>query len=134
MRLESTGSQVNSICDGRRPLSSLNNATYNFRTAPQHRARNPAGPSASPAGRTSSSVDEDAERSLWLQVASFAELENLTRENRDALEEIRQLVEHSTTGGASSGTGSAKTDTLRELDRLMAVAKDLDEMMVRAAL
>lgn len=97
-------------------------------------SREPAGSNAASAGGTSSPEEEDAERSLRVQVASFTELENLTRENREALEGIRRLIGKQTTGSSSSGTEFASEDKLRELERLIAMAKVLDEMAVSAIL
>ncbi len=92
-----------------------------------------AGSNVAPAGSTSS-PEEDIERSLRVQVASFAELQNVTRENREALEGIRRLIGTPTAGSTSSGNEFANEDKLRELDRLMAMAKVLDEMAVSTTL
>ena len=80
------------------------------------------------------SPEEDAEHSLRVQAASFAELESLTRENREALEGVRRLIGTPTGGSSSSGIDLANEDKLRELDRLIAMAKVLDEMTVSATL
>jgi len=63
----------------------------------------------------------------------FAELEKLTRENREALEGIRQLVGKPTAGGSCPGTGFANEDKMRELGRLVVMANALEEMTVSAA-
>lgn len=93
----------------------------------------PAESDAAPDGDTLSPEEGDAERSLQAQVASFTELEKLTRENREALEGIRRLVGKPAAGGSSPRTDFTNEDKMRELDRLVAMAKALGEMTVSAA-
>ena len=92
----------------------------------------PAESDAAPDGDTLSPEEGDAERSLQAQVASFTDLEKLTRENREALEGIRRLVAKPAAGG-SPRTDLTNEDKMRELDRLVAMAKALGEMTVSAA-
>lgn len=68
-----------------------------------------------------------------MQVASFADLDELTRENREALEEVKRLIGQP----AAADTLCSGTDLiykLGELDRLIAMAKTLGEMTVSASL
>jgi len=102
--------------------------------APPAEGVEPAKSDVAPAGSTSSPEEENSECSLQVQVASFAELTNLTRENREALEGIRRLVGKTTAGSSSSGTEVANEDKLRELERLIAMAKVLEEMAVSAGI
>ena len=94
----------------------------------------PATSDVAPVGGACSPEEEDSERSLRVQVASFGELENLTRENPEALERLVHLVGKPNAGGFSLGTEFENEEKLRELDRLVAMAKVLDEMTVSATL
>lgn len=77
-------------------------------------------------------VDED--EALRAKVSSLPGLDKLTRESREALGKVRRLVELvPVAGGHSPGSGAGDDmDKLRELDRLVTLANDLDEMVVGA--
>lgn len=90
--------------------------------------------SAAAAGRSSLSEGGDAEYTFRVQVASFAELEELTRENYEALNEVKHLLQETAAGSFSPGPELPDTEKLRELDRLVALAKALGEVAVRATI
>ena len=92
----------------------------------------PAGSNAAPAGYTSSPDEEQAELSLRAQVASFAGLDNLTRDNRKALQGVRRLIGNSAAGSSSSRSAFDDTTKLQELERLLTMASALGEVAVRA--
>ena len=74
-------------------------------------------------------------RVLGEQVASFSDLHQLTTQNREALEEVKLLLEkNAAAGSSSSGTELADTAKLQELDNFIAMAKTLDEMTVSFSL
>lgn len=66
------------------------------------------------------------------QVASFASLEELTANNREALAEVKLLIEASPTGRVTPSTKFSDTDKLMELDRLAEMAQALGEVAVSA--
>ncbi|CAM9962669.1 unnamed protein product [Ectocarpus sp. 4 AP-2014] len=78
--------------------------------------------------RNSSSDGEDAENLFQAQVASFAELDEITRNNHKTLKEVKRLLESTATGSGPTGADLTRTDKLQELDRLVAMAKDLGEV------
>ncbi|CAM9763764.1 unnamed protein product [Ectocarpus sp. 13 AM-2016] len=98
--------------------------------AEEHARLERGGTNAAPDGRSSSSGNRDAEHVFRVQVASFAELDSLTRENHETLEEVKRLI-RKPANSCPRGTESTDTDKLRELDRLVAMAKALDEMASR---
>lgn len=74
-------------------------------------------------------------RVLGEQIASFSDLHELTRHNRETLEEVKLLVgKNAAAGSSSSGTELADTAKLGELDEFIAMAKTLDEMTVSFSL
>ncbi|CAM9616074.1 unnamed protein product [Ectocarpus sp. 6 AP-2014] len=88
------------------------------------------GTDASPVGHTSSSGDGGSEHLFRVQVASFADLDEFTRDNRETLGEVKRLLGQP----ASADTLSSGTDLiykLGELDRLIAMAKTLGELAWR---
>ncbi|CAM9229427.1 unnamed protein product [Pylaiella littoralis] len=66
-----------------------------------------------------------------VQVASFAELDELTRENLETLQEIKQLLEKPAAGIVPSGTELTDADKLQELDKLVTMAKTLGDVASR---
>lgn len=97
-------------------------------------ALDPGGGNAVPGEQLSSSGVEDAGHVFRVQVASFAELHELTRDNHNTLEEMKNLVGNPVPGtsavGFPNGAEFIDTDKLRELDQLVAMAKALGEMAV----
>ncbi|CAM9500905.1 unnamed protein product, partial [Ectocarpus fasciculatus] len=81
-----------------------------------------------PSLRNSSSEGGDAEHLFRAQVASFAELDEITRGNHETLKEVKRLLESTASGGGPTGAELTRTDKLQELDRLVAMAKDLGEV------
>eukprot|EP00752_Nemacystus_decipiens_P007102 g6364.t1 len=84
---------------------------------------------AAPVGH-SSSRGGGSENLFRVQVASFADLDELTRENRETLEEVKSLV------GQTAATDTLPSDTeltckLEELDSLIGMAKTLGVMATR---
>ena len=79
-----------------------------------------------------------AEQVFRVQVASFEELHELTRENRETLGEMAGLLGSSVPGASSvdfpNSMEVVDADKLRELDKLVAMAKALGEMTVSATL
>ena len=66
-------------------------------------------------------------------MASFAHLDELTREKREALEEMKHLLGTPAAAGSfPSGTELADVDKLGELDSLVKMAKTLGEVAVSA--
>lgn len=103
------------------------------RSSPTTQGGEARGSNAAPIGGTSFSQEgEDAEHLLRAQVASFASLEELTRNNGESLEEVKLLIETSPTGSFTYGAKFSDTDKLRELDRLAEMAKALCEVAVSA--
>lgn len=93
----------------------------------------PGGGDAAPVGRDSSSGVGGSEHLFRVQVASFADLDELTREGRKTLEEVKGLlVRPAAAGGFPSGT--ELSDKLHELNSLVAMAKSLGEMTVSPSL
>lgn len=88
---------------------------------------------ATPAGRFTSSVEEDAEHLFRVQVAPLAELNQLTKDNYAALEDVRRLLEKPAGGILLHNDVLTDAEKLRELDRLVAMAKTLGEVAVSAA-
>ncbi|CAM9995974.1 unnamed protein product [Ectocarpus sp. 12 AP-2014] len=78
--------------------------------------------------RNSSSGGGDAENLFRAQVASFAELDEITRDNHKTLKEVKRLLESTANGSGPTGADLTHTDKLQELDRLVAMAKDLGEV------
>ncbi|CAM9295990.1 unnamed protein product [Ectocarpus sp. 6 AP-2014] len=78
--------------------------------------------------RNSSSDGGDAENLFRAQVASFAELDDITRDNHKTLKEVKRLLESTATGSGPTGADLTRTDKLQELDRLVAMAKDLGDV------
>ncbi|CAB1108831.1 unnamed protein product [Ectocarpus sp. CCAP 1310/34] len=68
------------------------------------------------------------------QVSSFSALSTLCGGSRSSLEQVRQLVEALGINRSSPGTGLGETATLGELNRLVAMAEDLDDIVVSVAL
>lgn len=101
-------------------------------------ALDPGGGNAAPAEQISSSRVDDAEQDFRVQVASFAELHDLTRDNRDALEELKGLlgspVPATSSVGFPNGAERIDADKLRELDQLVIMAKALGEMVASETL
>lgn len=87
-----------------------------------------------PAGHISFSGAADADQVLREQLASFGELRELCRESHQSLEEVKQLLGKHSAGEPSPGDELTNETKLRELDRLLAMAKSLEEMAVRATL
>lgn len=90
---------------------------------------------AGAAGLRSSSAEEErdaSEHSFRAQVASFVALDELTRENHEALKGLKRLLQSSAAGGRfpPAVADPPDADKLRELDRLVALAKALDEVAV----
>ncbi|CAM9872428.1 unnamed protein product, partial [Ectocarpus sp. 4 AP-2014] len=98
--------------------------------AEEHARSERGGTNVAPDERNSSSGKGDAEHVVRVQVASFAELDSLTRENHETLEEVKRLI-RKPPNSCPRGTESTDTDKLRELDRLVAMAKALDEVASR---
>lgn len=85
------------------------------------------------AGRISSSGKGDAEHVLLGQLASFGELDELTRKNHETLEEVQRLFGKLAAGTfATGGTELTDVHKLRELNRLLAMAKTIEEIAVGA--
>ena len=82
--------------------------------------------------RASSTEERNAESSFRAQLASFAELDELTRTNRENLEGVKQLFRKPNADRFLPGIDLPDADKLRELDRLLALAKALGEVAVRA--
>eukprot|EP00752_Nemacystus_decipiens_P016017 g14320.t1 len=92
----------------------------------EHARLEQAGTIAGTAGPTSSSSGREQQQLFREQVASFAELDELTRKNHESLLEITRLMAKTAAGSLSSELTDA--DKLRELDRLLAMAKTLGDM------
>eukprot|EP00752_Nemacystus_decipiens_P005336 g4840.t1 len=71
-----------------------------------------------------------SEHLFRMEIASFAELDELTRENREKLEEVKRLLAQPATS-CTFPSGVELTDKLGELDSLIAMAKTLGEMTSR---
>lgn len=84
------------------------------------------------AGRLTSSARGHAEQLLEVQVASFAELDELTRENHATLEEVKILLREPAGGNFLPDDVLTDAEKLQELDRLVAMAKALGEVAVSA--
>lgn len=69
---------------------------------------------------------------LQMQVVTFKELRELSKENHETLEGIRRLLGTSASVKLVPGTELTDASKLRELDRLLAMAKALDEIAVSA--
>lgn len=82
--------------------------------------------------RASSTEERNTESSFGAQLASFAELDELTRTNRENLEGVKQLFRKPNADRFLPGADLPDADKLRELDRLLALAKALGEVAVRA--
>ncbi|CAN0229315.1 unnamed protein product [Ectocarpus sp. 12 AP-2014] len=65
------------------------------------------------------------------QISSFSALSTLCGGRRASPEQIRQLVEALGINRSSPGTGLSETGTLGELNRLVAMAEDLDDIVSR---
>ncbi|CAM9961319.1 unnamed protein product, partial [Ectocarpus fasciculatus] len=76
-------------------------------------------------------TEGDTEHAFRVQVASFPELEELTRENRGQLENVKRLLGKPVADTVRPGTELTDGEKLRELDRLVAMAKTLGEMASR---
>ena len=91
-----------------------------------------------PAEQTPPSRVEDTEQEFRMQVATFPELHGITMNNRDALEEVKDLLGNPAPGtsGADfrSGTELIDVNKLRELDELVSIAKALGGMVVSTSL
>lgn len=88
------------------------------------------GTDAVPVGHSSSlSGGEGSENLFRVQVASFADLDRLTRENRETLGEVKCLLGQTAAAGTVP-SGMDLTDKLGNLDSLIAMAKTLGEMTV----
>ena len=83
-----------------------------------------------PVGHSSSSGGGGSEHLFRVQVASFADLHELTRENREILVGVKRLLGQPAAPGVFP-SGTELTDKLGELDSLIAMAKTLGEMTVR---
>lgn len=68
-----------------------------------------------------------------VQVASFAELDSLTKENHETLEETKRLVSKPAASSCPRGTEPTDTDKLLQLNRLAAMAKALGEVAMSTA-
>lgn len=86
-----------------------------------------------PVERSSSSGGGGSEDRFRAQVASFADLNELTRENRETLEEVKRLLGRPARADTLP-PGTELTFQLGELDSLIAMAKTLAEMTVSASL
>lgn len=91
------------------------------------------GTDATPVGDSSSSGGGGSEDRFRVQVASFADLNELTRENRETLEEVKRLLGQPTAADTLPSDAEL-TCQLGELDSLIGMAKTLDEMTVSASL
>ncbi|CAM9481990.1 unnamed protein product [Sphacelaria rigidula] len=87
--------------------------------------------SAALTGRLTSSARGHAEQLLEVQVASFAELDELTRENHATLEEVKILLREPAGGNFLPDDVLTDAEKLQELDRLVAMAKALGEVASR---
>ncbi|CAN0403330.1 unnamed protein product, partial [Ectocarpus fasciculatus] len=65
------------------------------------------------------------------QIYSFSALSALSGVSQTSLEQVRQLVEALGANRSSPGTGLSETSTLGELDRLVAMANELGDMVSR---
>lgn len=83
-----------------------------------------------PEGRVSSPGGGDTEHEFRVQAASFPEVEELTRDNRGKLEDVKRLLGKPAVDTVRLGTELTDREKLRELDRLVAMAKTLGEMTV----
>lgn len=90
----------------------------------------PRGTHTAPAGIISSSRGRDSQQLLRELVASFAELDKLTRENHEFLQEMKRLVGKPGAGTFPSATTLTDADKLQELNRLLAMAKALGDVAV----
>lgn len=81
-----------------------------------------------------SSREADMDHMTQAQISSFSALSTLCGGSHSSLEQVRQLVEALGINRSSAGTGLSETVTLRELDRLVAMAEDLGDMVVSVAL
>lgn len=102
-------------------------------TSSSKRGGNLWGAHGAAAERNSSSEGGDAEHLFQTQVASFAELDEITRDNQETLKEVKRLLESTASGSGPTDAELTRTDKLQELDRLVAMAKDLGEVTVSAA-
>lgn len=88
------------------------------------------GANATADGRVSSSGGGDTEHEFRVHVASFPAVEELTRENRGKFLDVKLLLGKPAADAVRLGTELTDREKLRELDRLVAMAKTLGEMTV----
>eukprot|EP00903_Cladosiphon_okamuranus_P009011 g8620.t1 len=90
-------------------------------------------PNAALTGHTSSSQGGggDPEDLSRVHLESFAGLHGIIRENHEALEQMKRLIEKPAASSFPPGTELTETAKLRELDRLVAMAKALGEVASR---
>lgn len=91
-------------------------------------------PNSDLTGRTSSSLGGggESEHSFRVHLESFSELRDITRENRETLEQMKHLVGKPSASSFPPGTELTETAKMRELDSLVAMAKTLGEVTVSA--
>ncbi|CAM9187206.1 unnamed protein product, partial [Ectocarpus sp. 8 AP-2014] len=78
-----------------------------------------------------SSREADMDHMTQAQISSFSALSTLCAGSHRNLEQVRQLVEALGAIRSSPGTGLSETGTLGELNRLVAMAEDLGNMVSR---
>ncbi|CAM9304775.1 unnamed protein product [Ectocarpus sp. 13 AM-2016] len=78
-----------------------------------------------------SSREADKDHMIQAQISSFSALSTLCGGSPACLEQVRELVEALGINRSSLGTGLRETGTLREMDRLVAMAQDLGDMVSR---
>ncbi|CAN0062684.1 unnamed protein product, partial [Ectocarpus sp. 4 AP-2014] len=89
----------------------------------------PDGATTEPA--SGSSRETDMDHMTQAQISSFSALSTLCGGSHRSLEQVRQLVEALGINRSSPGTGLNETGTLGELNRLVAMAEDLGDMVSR---
>lgn len=100
--------------------------------AEEHARLEPAVPNAAPGECASSSQGADSEYLFRVRLSSFAELHEIARKNHETLEKMKRLIGKPASSSFPPGTELTQTDKLRELDRLVAMAKALGEVAVSA--
>lgn len=91
-------------------------------------------PDGTPEPTSPSKREGDAVHVFQAQVAPFSGLSTVVGGSHATREQVKQLVDALSANSVSPGTEGVETDKLRELDRLVLMAKDLGDMAVSAAL
>ena len=68
-----------------------------------------------------------------VHLASFAELNAIVRENHETLEKMKRLIGEPAASSFPSGTELTETDRMREINKLVIMAKTLGEVAVSAS-